>query len=269
MIRKHYAGFLLQADAAQRGQEISKRRFFLARIPWPVRKSDELMARLVEPHHDQTIEQQRKRRGSLDGFGQTIGRVLQSQELFAVFEGAFNRPAVGVRCQDLACAPIQFGAVEHLIGAFPFQVAHQDDRQLAVSACLVVESLDGFDGERGMQSELIEFEPSPRLGWIFGPLLHARETGPFLSRRSLASLLLDGGTFVKRALGMNMADEVNVSRQMRENALASVGAVAGEDDLVVGVPLSHQLNEFEGQLRSSAMIGIGLWRLCPVPSSPW
>ena len=141
-------------------------------------KLDELMSRLVEPHHDQTIEHQRKRRGPLDGLGQTIGRVLQSEKLFAVFEGAFNRPAVGVCCQDLPCAPIQLGAVEHLIGAFPFQVAHQDDRQLAVSACLVVESLDGFDGERGMQPELVEFEPSPGLGWILGPLRPCQADGP-------------------------------------------------------------------------------------------
>ena len=183
MIRKHYAGFLLQADTAQRGQEISKRRFLLARIPRPVGKLDKLMSRLVEPHHDQTIEHQRKRRGSPDGLGQTIGRVLQSQELLAVFEGAFNRPAVGVCCQDLACAPIQLGAVEHLIGTFPFQVAHQDDRQLTVSAGLVVESLGGLDGQRGMQPELVEFEPSPGLGWILGPLGHARQSGPFLSRR--------------------------------------------------------------------------------------
>ena len=161
VIRKHCAGFLLQTDTTQRGQEISKRRFLLARIPRPVRKTDELMSCLVEPHDDQTIEQQRKGRGPLDGFGQTIGRVLQSQKLLAVLEGTFNRPAVGVCRQDLSCAPIQLGAVEHLIGTFPVQVVHQDDRQLAVSACLVVESLDGFDSERGMQSELVEFEPSP------------------------------------------------------------------------------------------------------------
>ena len=55
-----------------------------------------------------------------------------------------------------------------------------------------------------------------------------------------------------------MADEVNVGRQMGENAFASVGAVAGENDLVVGVPLGHQLDEFEGQLRPSAVVGIGL-----------
>ena len=67
-----------------------------------------------------------------------------------------------------------------------------------------------------------------------------------------------GARPVKRALGMNVADEVNVGRQMRENALAPVGAVAGEDDLVVGIPLGNQLNEFEGQLGSSAMIGIRL-----------
>ena len=60
-----------------------------------------------------------------------------------------------------------------------------------------------------------------------------------------------------------MADEVNVRRQMREDALAPVGTVAGEDDLVVGIPLSHQLDEFEGQLGSSAMIGIGLGGFAP------
>ena len=110
MVRKRYAGFLLQADTAQRGQEISKRRFFLARIPRTVGELDELMSRLMEPHHDQTIEHQRKRRGPLDGLGQTIGRVLQSEELFAVFEGAFNRPAVRVCRQDLAC--LQFSLVQ-------------------------------------------------------------------------------------------------------------------------------------------------------------
>ena len=60
-----------------------------------------------------------------------------------------------------------------------------------------------------------------------------------------------------------MADEVNVGGQMRENAVAPVGTVTGEDDLVVGVPLRHQLNEFEGQLGASAMIGIGLGRFAP------
>ena len=62
---------------------------------------------------------------------------------------------------------------------------------------------------------------------------------------------------------MNVVDEVNVGRQMRENAFAPVGAVARENDLVVGVPLGHQLDELEGQLGSSAMIGIGLGGSAP------
>ena len=184
------------------------------------------------------IEYQRDGRGPLDCLGQTIGRVLQSQKLFAILEGAFNRPTIGVCCQDLPGVPIKLGAVEHLIGAFSLQVMYQDDRQLAVSTCLVVESLDRFDGERGMQPELVEFEFESRAGlnpWPTGP---CRQPGPFLSRRSLAPFLLDGSTLVKRTLGMNVADEVNVGRQMREDALAPVGAVAGEDDLIVRIPLA-------------------------------
>ena len=33
---------------------------------------------------------------------------------------------------------------------------------------------------------------------------------------------------------MHMADEVNVGRQVREDALTAVGAVTGDDDLLVG-----------------------------------
>ena len=64
---------------------------------------------------------------------------------------------------------------------------------------------------------------------------------------------------------MDMADEVNVGRQMTEDALAAVGAVAGDDDLVVGEPPGGQVDQFQGQFRSGAMIGIvlGLGRFCP------
>ena len=55
-----------------------------------------------------------------------------------------------------------------------------------------------------------------------------------------------------------MADEMDVGGQMREDALTAVGAVAGDDDLIVGEPLGHQVDEFQGQFRSGAMIGIVL-----------
>ena len=38
-----------------------------------------------------------------------------------------------------------------------------------------------------------------------------------------------------------MADEMNVGRQVREDALTAVGAVTGDDDLIVGEPLGHQM----------------------------
>ena len=57
---------------------------------------------------------------------------------------------------------------------------------------------------------------------------------------------------------MDMADEMNVGRQMRQDALTAVGAVAGDDDLVVGEPPGDQVDEFQGQFRSGAMIRIVL-----------
>ncbi len=49
------------------------------------------MPGLVEPHYDQAIDNQRNRRSTFDRLGQSIRRVFQPQELFAILEGAFNR----------------------------------------------------------------------------------------------------------------------------------------------------------------------------------
>ena len=68
---------------------------------------------------------------------------------------------------------------------------------------------------------------------------------------------------MERTLGMDVADEVNVRRQMRQDALAPIGAVAGKEDLIVRIPLSHQVDELASQFRASAMIRIGFGTFTP------
>ena len=137
----------------------------------------------VKPYDDHGVEEQRHGRGSPDGLGKTVGRVFKSQELLAVFKCAFDGPAAGVGGENLPGSPVQFGAVEHLIGTLPFQIAHQDDGQQPVTSGLVVESLDRLDRESGMEPKLIEVESSPGLGRVLGPLLQGRQSLPFLAGR--------------------------------------------------------------------------------------
>ena len=54
-----------------------------------------------------------------------------------------------------------------------------------------------------------------------------------------------------------MADEVNVGGEVGQDALAAVSAVAANEDLVVRKPFSDQVDQFAGQFRTSAMVGIG------------
>ena len=61
--------------------------------------------------------------------GKTIGRVLQAQELLAIFKGALDWPSGKRSQEDLPRRPIQLGTIEHVIGAFPFQVRVGDDGQ--------------------------------------------------------------------------------------------------------------------------------------------
>src|SRR5271157_4452532 len=107
-----------------------------------------------------------------------------------------------------------------------------------------------------MQPELVKLEVSPRLARIIGPLLHSGQAVALLAGPSFAFSLLGSRRLVECSLGMHMADEVNIERQVREDALTSVGAVAGDDDFIVGEPLGNHDDEFPGQFRSGAMIRI-------------
>ena len=55
---------------------------------------------------------------------------------------------------------------------------------------------------------------------------------------------------------MDTADEMDIGGQMRQDAPTAIGAVTEHEDLVVGEPAGHQMDEFQGQFRSGAMIGI-------------
>ena len=54
---------------------------------------------------------------------------------------------------------------------------------------------------------------------------------------------------------MDMADEMNVGGKVLQHALATVGAVAADQDVALRKPGGGQGNEFHGQLRPGAMIG--------------
>src|SRR5207253_1474262 len=109
-----------------------------------------------------------------------------------------------------------------------------------------------------MQPELVEVQLGPGLAGVRGPLGHARQTSAFLSGWTFGSLFLGRRRFVERSLGMDMADEMNVRGEVRKNALTAVGAVTEDDDLIVGEPSGREMDEFEGQSRSRAMLGISL-----------
>src|SRR5262249_46268082 len=121
-------------------------------------------------------------------------RVLQSQKLFAVFEYAFNRPAIRVCRQYLPCAPIKFGAVEHLVGTLPFQIVHQHDRQFVVSTCLVVESLDRLNRKSGVKPNWLNLSSVQGLVETLAHWAIAGGRWPFLPRRSSALRFLDWST---------------------------------------------------------------------------
>ena len=148
-------------------------------------------------------------------------RVLQAQELLAILKGAFNGPATSIGRQDFPRRPIKLRTVEHLIGTFPFHVARQDDGQKSVLSRLVVQGLDRLDLQGGMQPELVKLEFRPRSVRIVGPLLHAGQPVPFLAGRSFAFFFLGSRRLVEGSIGMHMADEVNVGRQVREDALTA------------------------------------------------
>ena len=125
---------------------------------------------------------------------------------------------------------------------------------------LVVQGLDRLDLQGGMQAELIELESFVQ-AWF-------RIVGPFASCRANDRLSCgpvpcvfpswERRRLVEGSFGMDMADEVDVGRQLTRGCFAAVGAVTGDEDLIVGKPGGGQDNQFEGQFRPGAMIRIVL-----------
>jgi hypothetical protein len=72
-------------------------------------------------------------------------------------------------------------------------------------------------------------------------------------------------------LGMHMADEVDILRQLLQDALAAVSAVARNQQFSLGKPACHKANQLHGQFRSGAMIGVGQAWLFPLQPlvKPW
>ena len=176
--------------------------------------------------------------------GTALGRRLagssRPKSCSAVFKGAFDGPAVSVCWRGFACSPFELGAVEHLrSGRFPSQVAHEDDGQKAVTSRRVVEGLDRLLTAR------LAWNPNwLKSSFVHGLVLDLRPTRfmpgsgfPFLRAGPLRLFRLGRRGPVERPFGMDMADEVNVGRQMTEDALAPGEAVAGNEDLIVGKPL--------------------------------
>ena len=130
-------GFLVVADSPQGRQHVGKRWFLLARVPRSNGELNESMADLMEPHHHNAVEEERHRSGPLDRLDHSIGLLSKAHELLTILKGAFDRPATGIGRKDLLRVPVEIGAVEHLIGPRPFEVAGQNDRQQAVAAGLV------------------------------------------------------------------------------------------------------------------------------------
>ena len=75
-----------------------------------------------------------------------------------------------------------------------------------------------------MQPELVELESCSWLVRIVGPLLHAGQPVPFAGWAPPLRFSFLGVRFVECSIGMHMADEVNVGRQVREDALTAVPA---------------------------------------------
>ena len=216
------------------------------------------MARQVKPGNDETVEEQGHRRRSCHRLRQPVRRVFQAEVLFAIFKSAFDGPAIRIRGQDLSNVPDEIRTVEHLVRPAAFQVASQDYGQQPLSACFVVEGLLRLDRERGVQAELVEGKLRPRFLGIVGPVGHARQTLALLAWRPLAAFGRRWRQSIQSAFGMDVTDEMNVVWQVRQNALATIGAVAGDDDGIAGKPGGGQVKQLDGQLRPGAMIAFGL-----------
>src|SRR5512142_396364 len=158
--------------------------------------------------------------------------------------------------QDQPRVPVRPCAVEHLVGTPPCKIADQNDRQQPNLTRLVVQRPDRLDLELRMQAVPVELQllPRRRVGRPFG---HAGEPGPLLACRPPLLREPRRRRLVQRRVGGNPADQVDVPRQVPQDALAAVGAVAADDDRPPREQLREPLDQRHGQLGAGAVVRVG------------
>src|SRR5208282_1008716 len=201
------------------------------------------MAPLMKPYHDQAVNHERHRRCPPHGLLRAVGWIFQAEQLLAILESDLDRPPRRICRKDFSGIPVETGAVEHLLRAFAQRVAHQDDGQQPILACLVVQRLHGLDQERRMQSKLIEDQFLPRLLLVVGPGSHARKS---LSLLAMSALLAGDRCrcwLVQRSLGMHVADEFDIGGKLPKYTRTAVCTVAGDKQFSFGKPACDEGNQ--------------------------
>src|ERR1700685_4156915 len=109
-----------------------------------------------------------------------------------------------------------------------------------------------------MQAKLVESKLRPWLRGVLSPGGHAGQAVPLFARTALAFYVRCDFRWwsVQGSLGMDATDEMNIGGQVRQNAFAAVGAITGDDEGIARKPARGEVNQFDGQLRTTAMIRV-------------
>ena len=112
-----------------------------------------------------------------------------------------------------------------------------------------------LDLQGRVQAELVEHQLLPGLAGVGGPVGHAGQARPLLAAGPFWPGWRRRRRRVQGPLGVDVADQIDVGRQVPQHALAAVGAVAADQDLPLGKPGGEQPDQLHGQFGPGAMVG--------------
>src|SRR6266487_580972 len=241
--------------AAERRQRIGERGSPLGRVPGSRSpgRTGTVAGQVPEP--DRRVGPEREGGRPLRALRLPALGSLAAQQLLGVAEGDLDRPAPVVERGHQLGRDGQVGAEEEVVVLALIRVGDDHEHDLLEGSDGVPQKLSRQQGPLDLLATQVDVGDSPVVGGQ-GELGRGAEAGTLLARPAALTGPAGRSRIVEGGVALDAGDDVGAGQVAASQA--GVGAVAAEDERVVGQPAGHLLDHLLAQVEQGAAVALAV-----------
>ena len=228
---------------------IGEARSTLQRIPRTNHEVSLARLLLLVPQPNQRVQPQAQTRGTFGAWALERLRLLAAEILFGVFEGLFDRPAVGITFYHFGWGDGHIGRKEKVVFFFAFRIP-ADDQQYGLLRNPVPQQNSRVNQSNSAFASFADFYLLPMAN-TFGHFLWTGKSFAFFARATAAFLLGRKGQIVNFGVALYPRNNGGVGKFL--SSQAGVKTIGNHSKQPFRMPLDCFLDHLFGQLDQTGL----------------